>query len=136
MIIKITPDKEKAKSMLRLIENREEFISSINIEKFSTIATENYYEIIKELAATLLLLDGFKTTGENAHKELIYYLSNYKELSEYEISLMNDLRIKRNKSSYEGKQIDKEYLQNKKDKLLNVIDKLKKLIKSQLPLRT
>lgn len=136
MIIKITPDKEKAKSMLRLIENREEFISSIDIEKFSTIATENYYEIIKELATTLLLLDGFKTTGENAHKELIDYLSNYKELSEYEISLMNDLRIKRNKSSYEGKQIDKDYLQNKKDKLLNIIDKLKKLIKSQLPLRT
>lgn len=136
MIIKVTPDKEKVESMLKLIRNREEFVSSVDIEKFSTIATENYYEIIKELATAVLLLDGFKTTGENAHKELIDYLSNYNELSEYEISLINDLRIKRNKSSYEGKPIDKEYLRNKKDKLLIIIDKLKKLIKSRLPLNS
>lgn len=136
MIIKVTPDKEKVESMLKLIRNREEFVSSIDIEKFSTIATENYYEIIKELATAVLLLDGFKTTGENAHKELIDYLSNYNELSEYEISSINDLRIKRNKSSYEGKSIDKEYLRNRKDKLLIIIDKLKKLIKSRLPLNS
>ena len=71
MIIKVTPDKEKVKSILMLVENRGEFVSSIDIEKFPTIATENYYEIIKELVNALLLLDGLKTTGESAHKELI-----------------------------------------------------------------
>lgn len=132
MIVKLTPDKEKVKSMLKLIEDREKFIFSIDIEKFSTIAAENYYEVIKELATAVLLLDGLKAIGENAHKELIDYLSNYRELSEYEISLMNDLRIKRNRSSYEGRRIDREYLQNKKDKLLAIIDKLKKLVKNKI----
>jgi len=35
MIIKITPDKEKVKSILQLIKEREEFVSSIDHEKFS-----------------------------------------------------------------------------------------------------
>lgn len=91
MIIEVSPDKEKVKSILGLIKNREKFLSTIDIEKFSTIAAENYYEIIKELATSLLLLDGLKTTGDGAHKELIDYLSKYEEFSEYEISLMDDL---------------------------------------------
>ncbi len=132
MIIKVTPDKEKVKSILMLVENRGEFVSSIDIEKFPTIATENYYEIIKELVNALLLLDGLKTTGESAHKELIDSLLNYKEFTRYEIFLMNDLRVKRNKSSYEGKKVDKSYLQNKKENVLALIRKLKKLIRSRL----
>ena len=69
MIIKITPDKEKAKSMLSLIKNREKFLPSINIKEFSTIASEHYYEIIKELISIFLMLNGIKAIGENAHKE-------------------------------------------------------------------
>ena len=132
MIIKITPDKEKAKSMLGLIEGREKFISLAETEGFPTIAAEGYYEIIKELAIALILLDGFKIMGEKAHKDLIDYLSNYKEISKEEIILIDDLRIKRNKSSYEGKQIEKNYLENKKDKLLNIIKKLKSLVGNKL----
>ena len=136
MIIKIAPVKEKVRSMIRLIEDREKFISSvvhtINTEEFSTIIAETYYEIIKELATAVLLSEGFKATGENAHKDLMDYLSNYREFSEDEVILLNDLRIKRNKSSYEGKEIDKSYLENKKDKLLIIIKKLKKLVDSKL----
>ena len=133
MIIKIAPDKEKAKSMLELIKDREKFILSLSINEISsTIIAENYYEIIKELATIIALLDGFKATGENAHKELIEYMSKYKELSEDEVVLMNDLRIKRNKSSYEGKKIDKSYLENKKTKLLNIIAKLKNIVNNKL----
>ena len=132
MIIKTTPDKEKVKSMLGLIDNREKFLSFIDANDFPTNAAEGYYEIIKELATALLLLDGLKTIGDKAHKELIDYLSNYKEISKEEIVLIDDLRIKRNKSSYEGKQIEKSYLENKKDRLLNVIKKLKGLINSRL----
>jgi len=132
MIIKVAPDKEKARSMLGLIGNREKFLSMIDTEKFPTIAAETYYEIIKELSTALLLLDGFKTIGEKAHKELIDYLSNYKEISSEDMVLMDDLRIKRNKSSYEGKQIERSYLENKKDKLMGIINKLKKLVNNRL----
>ena len=132
MIIKITPDKEKVKSILQLIKEREEFVSSIDHEKFSTNASENYYEIIKELANALLLLDGLKTTGEYAHKDLIDYLINYEEFTESDILFMNDLRIKRNNSAYDGKKIDPSYLINNKKRILELIERLKKKIKNKL----
>lgn len=128
MLHKILPDKEKAKSILKLVSEREKFVSSIDNEKFSTILAENYYEIVKELATALLLLDGFRAIGENAHKETIDNLSKYKEFSDSEISILQDLRIKRNKSSYEGKPIDPSYIANKKDFLLEIINKLKKIV--------
>ncbi len=132
MIIKVAIDKEKVKSMLRLIKNREDFLFLIDVKKFPTISAESYYEIIKELATALLLLDGLKAIGEKAHKELIDHLVNYEEISKEEIVVMDDLRAKRNKSSYEGKQIEESYLENKKDKLDNIIQKLKKLINRKI----
>ena len=132
MIIKISPDIEKVKSILQLIKEREEFVSSIDHEKFSTNAAENYYEIIKEFSSALLLLDGLKTTGEYAHKDLIDHLINYKEFSESDVMFMNDLRIKRNNSSYDGKKIDPTYLKNNKKRILELIKRLKKLIKNKI----
>jgi hypothetical protein len=132
MIIKVTPDKEKVKSILYLIKERENFTSSIDYKKFPTNATENYYEIIKELANALLLLSGLKTTGEYAHKDLIDFLINYKEFTESDILFMNDLRIKRNNSSYEGKNIESSYLENNKKRIIELIDKLKKEIRKKL----
>jgi len=132
MIIKVTPDKEKVKSILNLIEGREKFVSTIQTSEFSTIVAENYYEIIKELIISLLLLDGLKTTGDGAHKEMIEQLSKHNIFSDNEIALLDDLRVKRNKSSYEGKPIDKIYLENKKADLNIVIDKLKNLIDKKL----
>ena len=132
MILKITPDKEKAKSILQLIKEREDFVKTIDNEKFSTNTVENYYEIIKELASALILLDGFKSTGENAHKDLIDYLINYKEFKERDIVFINDLRIKRNNSLYDGKKIDIVYLRNNKNRILEIIERLKKTIKNKL----
>lgn len=132
MIIKVSPDIEKAKSIKSLIGDRENFVETINIDKFSTIAAENYYEIIKELATAILLIEGFKSVGEDAHKELINYLSNYKKFSEEEIFLMQDLRIKRNKSSYEGKQINKEYVIYRKERFRGIIHKLKEILNEKL----
>ena len=132
MIIKVTPDREKVKSILQLIKEREKFVSSIDHDKFSTNASENYYEIVKELANALLLLDGLKTTGEYAHKDLIDYLINYKEFMESDILFINDLRIKRNNSAYDGKKVEPTYLINNKIRILELIEKLKRLINGKL----
>lgn len=132
MIITVTPDKEKVKSILQLTKEREDFVFTIDPEKFSTNAAENYYEIIKELASALILLDGLKTTGDGAHKDLIDYLINYHEFSEGDIVFLNDLRIKRNNSSYDGKKIDSSYLINHQIKILELIATLKRIIKNKL----
>ena len=131
-LIKVNPDKEKAKSILQLVKDREDFVSTIDHEKFSTNATEAYYEIIKELASALILFEGLKAVGDNAHKDLIDYLINYKEFAEEEIMFINDLRIKRNNSSYDGKKIDPIYLKNNKSKIIGIATKLKALIKNKI----
>ena len=104
MIKKVFKDKEKVKSLLKLIEEREKFLE-LDI-KFPTIIVETYYEIIKELSVASLLLDGLKAIGEDAHKEMLDYLINYNEFSASDVVLLQDLRKKRNKSMYEGKQIE------------------------------
>lgn len=132
MIIKIKPDKKRVESILDMTESRRKSIPFLDFDKFSTIVAEMYYEIIKELSSALVLLDGFKFVGENAHKDLINFLSKYDIFSEEEMKFIHDLRIKRNKSSYEGKFIDAFYLQNKKGKIEEIIKKLKNLIKKRL----
>jgi len=132
MIINVASDKEKVKSMAKLIKEREDFVKTIDHEKFSTNAAENYYEIIKELASALILLDGKKAVGDNAHKDLVDYLINYKDFSSGEIIFINDLRIKRNNSSYDGKKIENIYLKNHKNEILEIIKKLKEMIENRV----
>lgn len=132
MIIKIAPDKEKANSIKKIVKTREEFLEKSDIKEYSTILAENYYEVIKELATAILLTEGLKSIGENAHKELIDNLSKYKELTQEEIFIMQDLRIKRNKSSYEGKPINQDYLSAKIEHLKKIIEKLKIILNKKL----
>jgi hypothetical protein len=129
MIITTKPDKEKAKSIYALLLNRKKFLESLKLdETSSTIIGETYYEIIKELGVILLLLKGFKVYGEYAHKEILEYLEKENILTKEETFISQDLRIKRNYSSYEGKPISKSYILSKKEKLLLIISKLDKKV--------
>ena len=74
-LLKVTSNKERAKSILKIANNTIEMIDSLDQKKFVTLITRDYYEVLRELMAALLLLDGFKTEGEGAHKKLIEYLS-------------------------------------------------------------
>lgn len=131
MIIKVKIDRQKAESLFEMANLREKYFSATDFEKVPTMVAENYYEVIKELASALILLDGFKSIGENSHKDLIDFLEKYR-FSEGEIAFLHDLRIKRHKSSYEGKVIDYSYLMDKKNKIEEIIKKLKLLIKNKL----
>jgi len=114
-LIKITPNKEKAKSILKMVETTIEMINNLDVDKFSSNITKEYYEVIRELLSIVLLLDGYKTYGEGAHKKLIEYVKkNYKEFSKYEISLIDNLRNTRNKIAYDGFFVEKDYIERKK----------------------
>src|SRR3989338_2554133 len=113
-LIKITLNKEKAKSILKMVDTTIDMIGVIDITKFSSNVTKEYYDVIRELISVVLLLDGYKTYGEGAHKKLVEYLqSNYKEFNQYQISLIGDLRITRNKIAYDGFFVDKDYIKRK-----------------------
>ncbi len=128
-LIKITPNKEKAQSILKMVETTIEMIKYIDIDKFSSNVVKEYYDVIRELLSVILLLDGYKTYGEGAHKNLIDYVrSNYKEFDEYEINLIDELRIKRNKIAYDGFFIENDYIKRKIKDISEVIKKIKNII--------
>ena len=133
MIIKITPNIEKSRSILKMIDKTLAMINEININNYPSNIIKEYYNVIRELISVILLLDGYKTSGESAHKELIEYLNiNYKEFSENEINLLNNLRILRNRISYDGFFVKKDYVLKKQFAVLKVISKLKAVINRKM----
>jgi hypothetical protein len=128
-LIKITPDKEKVRSILKMTSLIEERIKLQDKNKMAALIIVDYYEIIKELITARLLLDGYKTLS---HKELINYISKSSEFNMHEISVLDNLRVLRNRVSYDGFFINPAYL-NRNEKLFReLIVKLKSLIKEIL----
>jgi hypothetical protein len=132
-IIKTIPDREKAKSILKMVETTLEMISAIDSRKYPSNVLKEYYEVIRELITVILLLDGYKTQGEGAHKKLIEYLEkNYPEFKGHEISLIDDLRLTRNRIAYNGFFVTDEYLERKMREILVIIEKLRVIIYKKL----
>ena len=132
-LIKTTPDKEKAQSILKMVETTLEMVRLIDKTKFPSNVTKEYYEVIRELTSIILLLDVYKSIGEKAHKRQVEYLeANYKEFSKAEITLMDDLRITRNKIAYDGFFVKENYVDRKLADILKIIDKLKRLIAKKI----
>ncbi len=131
MMLKVSPDREKARSILKLSEERQEFLKTIDTARFPTNAGETYYEIIIGLATAILLTEGLKAEGGSAHKETLFELSRY-GFYQSEIALMDDLRSRRNRSYYEGRQIQQAYLENHRQNLLIAIAKLKAVLQRRL----
>ena len=129
-LTKITPDKERAKSILKMVKLIEERIKLQDKKKMAALILSDYYEIIKELLTALLLLDGYKTLS---HKDLIDYINlNYKEFTEHEISFMHNLRVMRNRIVYEGLFVENTYLERNEKNIKNIVKKLKEVIKTKL----
>ena len=129
-LIKITPDKEKAKNILKMISLIEERIKIQSREKMPALIIADYYEIIKELITAVLLADGYKTLS---HKDLIDYLKEkYIEFSQHEISILDDLRVLRNRIAYEGFFVDVSYLDRNENLFKAIIAKLNKIIKGKI----
>ena len=132
-LIKITPDKQKAESILKMVKTTIEMLKSIDAGEFSSNITKEYYDIIRELMSIILLLDGYKTFGEGAHKRLVEYIGkNYKEFTSYEMLLIDDLRITRNKIAYDGFFVQADYIERKIKDIQIIINKLNVIIQQKL----
>lgn len=132
-ILRTAPDREKAKSILKMVETTLEMIDAIDHGRFTSNVVKEYYEVIRELITVILLLDGYKTHGEGAHKKLIEYMEkNYGEFKGHEISLIDDLRVIRNKIAYNGFFVTDDYLDRRRQDILMLIDKLRIIIHKKL----
>src|SRR3989338_3838317 len=130
-ISKVVQDKEKARSLLRLVELREKDLAG-KTEEFSTLIVEGRYEIVKELITALMSADGYKSLS---HKLLISYLKEfYPDFSMGEIILLDQLRKIRNDIAYRGLMIKPDYLQRNVSEILEITTKLKKILLRKLNL--
>ncbi|MCX6817599.1 MAG: hypothetical protein NTU57_01955 [Candidatus Aenigmarchaeota archaeon] len=132
-LIGVTRDKAKAKSILMMAEVTLEMIRTIDESKFASNLVKEYYDVIRELISAIMLLDGYKTRGEGAHIRAIEYMrENYKQLSELEISAIDDLREKRNRIAYNGFFVQPDYVARKKQTLAGIITKLIEITKKRV----
>ena len=136
MIRNISPDKEKSKSLFKMAiksqKLRARMFQALLGDEDQTYLAQSYYETIRQLVMSIMLFEGLKPIGENAHKETLDYLEKQKQFTAQEIFILQDLRIRRNRGMYEGKFIKKPYLENNKEKLEKIIDKLKKIMEKKL----
>jgi hypothetical protein len=129
-ILKITPDYEKAKSLLHLSEKRLLSLRNLDDAEFAPLIVEGLYEALKELITSILFIDGYKTLS---HIKLVDYLKqNYSLFTEYDLHLIDELRKTRNKINYEGLAIDKSFLLNRRKNIFEILDKLKSLVNKKL----
>ncbi len=126
-IEKITPDFEKATSLLALVELRQkDLVSKEKTTEFATLVVESYYEIIKELLTAIMSIDGYKTLS---HEILVSYLETQKhEITTAEMFLADQLRKTRNDIAYRGIKIPVDYLSRNQQSITVLIKKLKKIL--------
>jgi hypothetical protein len=135
LLIKISQDIERAKSILNSVSRSEEMLEQLDLPKFASNIVKEYYEIIRELISVVLLLDGYKVVGESAHKELIeFFCSRYEQFSGVESVLIDDLRKVRNKIAYEGFSVGLDFLRMRQKYIKSFIRDIKALISVKIGL--
>ena len=126
-IIKITPDKKRAKNILKMVLLLEKRITIQDPISMSALILTDYYEIIKELSTGIMYAEGYKTLS---HKDLLGYVS--KSLNKRESSIIDDLRVLRNRVSYDGFEIDPSYLERNEQDFRKIIIKLKEILDTKV----
>jgi uncharacterized protein (UPF0332 family) len=126
-IRKVSVDKDKINSILKMCSVRLKFVKKQEVDnETASIVTEGYYEIIKELLTALLLKNGLKSDN---HECLIsFFKKNYSEY-EYEINIIYELKNIRNRISYNGLFVEKQYLIKNKLEFEHIIKLLIKLVR-------
>ena len=92
MINKITPDKQKALSLLKMAEITLERLENTDIGRYPSNSLVDYYEIIHKLLDALASQNGIKVKGDGAHQELIDYICKEYSISEQTRLFLQQLR--------------------------------------------
>ena len=126
--VKVTPDKEKSKSLIETAEERMEFSARELTGKNANYIFEGYYSSILELLHALVLLDGYKV---NNHVCLGYYLRDVLKNDEL-FRLFDDCRFKRNSLVYYGKRMDFDTAKDSIQKANKLFKELKNITDEQI----
>ena len=128
-IFRISRDKGRSADLFKMAKERLVLLELIPKDKVYKIL-EEYYEIIKELLTAIMYLDGYKTLS---HIKLIeYFSSNYKELDETDIKLIDIIRKFRIGIVYYGRKISQDFLTNNENDIKRIIKILTKLVGNKI----
>lgn len=122
--IKITPDKEKAESLVETARDRIEFSLRKLSEKNANYVFEGYYSSILEMMHAIVVLDGYKISN---HICLGFYIRDALKNDEL-FRLFDDCRYKRNSLVYYGKRMDFETAKDSIEKAKRLFRELKTII--------
>ena len=126
-IKKIEIDTEKISSLLKMVEVRKRVISQIKLDdETASVIVEDYYKIIQELLIGLLIKQGMKSDN---HECLIsFFKYNYPNF-QYEINIIYQLKNIRNRVSYDGVFVKKDYVETNELEIKHIINLLTGLLK-------
>lgn len=129
---RVTPDKERAKAMLRSVEDDLEAIESVD-RRHASFVLRGLYEAVRRLMEAVVMLDGWRTRGEGSHARVIEYMEdNYGHvLTDDELQLLKDVREKRNRISYRGSTVNRDYLERKEPEIKRIVEKLERLARKK-----
>jgi hypothetical protein len=128
MIIKIQPDKQKAKSLGGMAKVTLKRLKEIKKEKYPSNTLTDYYDIIRKLMDALNSLEGIKIKGEGAHSQIINYVCNKYELGSSIKYFLQEMRDYRNRISYEGFSVRENYIKVNTKRIEMIINLLLKIM--------
>lgn len=132
MLTRTKQDKQKARSLVNTAKVTLERLKEFDLEKYPSNTLTDLYEIIRKLMEALSCLEGVKFKGDGAHAELIDHICKKYNFSEAERVFLQDMRDYRNRISYEGFTIRKEYIHSNSGKIEKIIKNLLDIIKKEL----
>ena len=124
MITKVKPDKQKAESLKRVAEITLERLDNTDMEKYPSNTLLDYYDVVHKLMEAITLKEGIKVKGEGAHQELVDYIAKQQKIDEQMRQFLQQMRDYRNRISYEGFMIHKNYIDLNKAIIRRIIKNL------------
>jgi len=121
VIKKVKPDKKKAESLIKMARITLERLNKTDMEKYPSNTLLDYYDVVHELMEALTIKEGIKIKGEGAHQELIDYVAGQNKISEQMRQFLQLMRDYRNRISYEGFMVHKNYIRLNKELIKEII---------------
>ena len=131
----VYPDREKAKSIYKMVVQTLEMVKTIDQRKFPSNVLKDYYDIIRQLTEIQVLIRGYKAKGDAAHEECFKFAEQSGILNLTEFLLAEELRKNRNRIEYEGFFIDAAYLTRKQKEITSLINKLTAVTKKEMDIK-
>ena len=129
MLTYVSPDKQKAQALNIMAEITLQRLKTTEITTYPSNTLTDYYDVLHKLMEAISLSNGIKFKGDGAHQELIDYIVKEHVLGEQTRQFLQGMREYRNRISYEGFMINKNYVILNQKTIENIIRTLSEILR-------